>query len=87
MKVILYGPFYLVAIYAFVRQRVWIQPWCLVWAGCVIGTAAPIFMENFYGSLTSEPMLYITINGLPIAVSKQIATDNDDVHENLLMTP
>jgi hypothetical protein len=54
--------------YAFVRQRIWIQPWCLLWAGAVLGTAAPIWIDNFMGSATSAPEMYASIYGVPVLV-------------------
>ena len=71
-KVLLYAPFYITATYAFIRQRIWIQPWCLLWAGAVLGSSAPVFIENFYGSLAAEPWLYLSINGLPVMVRRMI---------------
>ena len=67
-RVFLYTPFYLIAGYAFVRQRIWIQPWCLFWAGAVLATTAVTWIDNFWGSVTSEPEMYFSINGVPVAV-------------------
>ena len=68
VRVYVYVPFYVAATYAFVRQRSWVQPLCLLYAGAVLGTTLPTFFENFQNARTSEPMLYLAINGLPAAV-------------------
>ena len=68
MRVFVFVPFYLVAVYAFARQRVWIQPWCLLWAGATIGMHLPIIADNLAGAISAQPLMYLSIHGAPIAV-------------------
>ena len=68
MRVVVFLPFYAAAVYAFARQRAWIQPWCLLWAGATIGMHIPIIADNLAGSVAAQPFMYLSIHGVPIAV-------------------
>ena len=49
IDVLLFGPFYLFAIYAFVRARAWIRVPALVWSGMMLSNVLIILMEERYG--------------------------------------
>jgi hypothetical protein len=49
IDVLFFGPFYLFAIYAFVRGRDWIRLPALVWAGMMTANVLIILMEERYG--------------------------------------
>jgi len=54
IDVIFFGPFYLLAIYAFIRGRNWIRIPALVWSGTMMANVLIILMEERYG-LTPAP--------------------------------
>jgi EXPERA (EXPanded EBP superfamily) len=49
IDVLLFGPFYVAAIYAFVRARAWIRVPALVWSGMMLSNVLIILMEERYG--------------------------------------
>ena len=49
IDVLVFGPFYVVAIYAFVRGREWIRPWALVWCGLMLANVSVILLEEYDG--------------------------------------
>lgn len=49
IDVIFFGPFYLFAVYAFVRGRDWIRVPALVWSGTMLANVAIILMDERYG--------------------------------------
>ncbi len=49
IDVIFFGPFYLVAFYAFLRGRNWIRLPALVWSGTMMANVLIILMEEKYG--------------------------------------
>lgn len=49
IDVLLFGPFYFFAIYAFVRGRNWIRVPALVWSGTMMANVLIILMEERYG--------------------------------------
>lgn len=49
IDVLLFGPFYLFAIAAFVRGRDWIRTPALVWSGMMLANVLIILMEERYG--------------------------------------
>lgn len=53
IDVLLFGPFYLAAIYAFVRSRAWIRVPALVWSGMMASNVLIILMEERYGDFAS----------------------------------
>ncbi|WP_422773363.1 EXPERA domain-containing protein [Plantactinospora sp. WMMC1484] len=54
IDILLFGPFYLAAIYAFVRSRAWIRTPALVWSGMMAANVSIILMEERYG-VTASP--------------------------------
>jgi hypothetical protein len=54
IDVLFFGPFYLAAIYAFVRSRAWIRVPALVWSGMMASNVLIILMEERYG-VTASP--------------------------------
>ena len=49
IDVLLFGPFYLAAIYAFVRARAWIRVPALVWSGMMLSNVLILLMEERFG--------------------------------------
>jgi len=49
IDVIFFGPFYLFAIYAFIKGRNWIRVPALVWSGTMLANVLIILMEERYG--------------------------------------
>jgi len=49
IDVLLFGPFYVFAIYAFVRARAWIRVPALVWSGMMLSNVLIILMEERFG--------------------------------------
>lgn len=54
IDVLLFGPFYAAAIYAFIRGRAWIRVPALVWAGMMLSNVLIILMDERFG-LTPAP--------------------------------
>jgi len=54
IDVLLFGPFYLAAIYAFARSRAWIRVPALVWSGMMLSNVLIILMDERYG-VTASP--------------------------------
>jgi EXPERA (EXPanded EBP superfamily) len=50
IDVLFFGPFYLAAIYAFVRGRDWIRVPALVWSGTMLANVLIILMEERFGT-------------------------------------
>ncbi len=53
LDVLFFGPFYLFAIYAFIRGRDWIRVPALVWAGTMSANVLILLMEERYGEYAS----------------------------------
>lgn len=49
IDVIFFGPFYLFAVYAFIRGRNWIKVPALVWSGTMLANVLIILMDERYG--------------------------------------
>jgi hypothetical protein len=49
IDVVLFGPFYLCALYAFTRGRDWIRVPALVWSGTMLANVLIILMDERYG--------------------------------------
>lgn len=49
IDVLYFGPFYLAAIYAFIRARNWIRVPALIWSGLMLANVLIILMEERYG--------------------------------------
>jgi hypothetical protein len=54
IDVLFFGPFYLFAIYAFIRGRNWIRVPALVWSGTMLANVLIILMEERFG-ITPAP--------------------------------
>jgi hypothetical protein len=53
IDVVFFGPFYLFAIYAFLRGRDWIRLPALVWSGTMCANVLIILMEERYGQFAT----------------------------------
>jgi hypothetical protein len=49
IDVVFFGPFYFLAVYAFVRGRNWIKVPALVWSGTMLANVLIILMDERYG--------------------------------------
>ena len=49
IDVVLFGPFYFFALYAFVRGRNWIRVPALVWSGLMLANVSIILMDERFG--------------------------------------
>ncbi|HEY7044473.1 MAG TPA: emopamil-binding family protein [Nocardioidaceae bacterium] len=49
IDVLLFGPFYVAAIYAFVKGKEWIRPFAFVWAGMMLSNVLIILLEEADG--------------------------------------
>jgi EXPERA (EXPanded EBP superfamily) len=73
IDVVFFGPFYLFAIYTFVRGRDWIRLPALVWSGAMCANVLILLMEERYGQWASPQFAFVlAANGawllLPLAV-------------------
>jgi EXPERA (EXPanded EBP superfamily) len=73
IDVLFFGPFYVFAIYAFLRGRDWIRLPALVWSGTMIANVLIILMEERYGEYATPHFPFVlALNGpwllLPLAV-------------------
>src|SRR5258705_13543462 len=50
IDVVFFGPFYFLAVYAFVRGRNWIKVPALVWSGTMLANVLIILMDERYGA-------------------------------------
>jgi len=73
IDVLFFGPFYVAAVYAFVRSRAWIRVPALVWSGMMASNVLIILMEERYG-VTASPHFGVVVGAnltwllLPIAL-------------------
>lgn len=65
IDVVLFGPFYLCAIYAFVRARAWIRVPALVWAGMMLSNVLIILMDEAYGTSRTPHLGLVALLNLP----------------------
>jgi len=63
IDVLFFGPFYLFALYAFIRGRDWIRVPALVWSGMLMANVLIILMDERYG-VTPAPnfLLVLALN-------------------------
>ncbi len=60
---LIFGPFYLAAIYAFWKGRSWIRIPCIVWAGMMLAIVMIILFEELWGkSPTTAPVAVVAAN-------------------------
>jgi hypothetical protein len=63
LDVVLYGPYYLVAVYAFVRGREWIRVPTIFYAGMLFADVFIILGEELAGAHASpQPLLVVSLN-------------------------
>jgi hypothetical protein len=65
IDVLFFGPFYVAAIYAFVRGRDWIRPWAFVWAGTMMANVAIILLEEHSGAYATDRFGIVLAANLP----------------------
>ncbi|MEV0271690.1 MAG: DUF2781 domain-containing protein [Hamadaea sp.] len=65
IDVLLFGPFYLAAVYAFVRRRNWIRVPALVWSGMMLSNVLIILMEERYGPHATPDFGFVLAVNLP----------------------
>jgi hypothetical protein len=65
IDVLAFGPFYLAAIYAFIRGRNWIRLPALVWSGMMLSNVLIILMEERYGQWASPRFGLVLAVNLP----------------------
>jgi hypothetical protein len=65
IDVLFFGPFYLAAIYAFVRGRTWIRTPALVWSGTMTANVLIILMEERYGVYATPHFGIVLASNLP----------------------
>jgi hypothetical protein len=65
IDVIGFGPFYLAAIYAFIRRRNWIRVPALVWSGLMLANVLIILMEERYGEWATPTFGFVLAVNLP----------------------
>lgn len=60
---IVYGPFYLIAIYAICKGKNWIRPWALCYAWGLFYSLTVIMMEEFVGETkATDPVTVFLVN-------------------------
>jgi hypothetical protein len=65
IDVIFFGPFYLAAIYAFIRGRNWIRVPALVWSGTMLANVLIILMDERYGVTPAPNFGFVLLLNLP----------------------
>jgi hypothetical protein len=65
IDVLLFGPFYLAAIYAFIRGRNWIRVPALVWSGMMMSNVLIILMDERYGVTPPPNYAFVLALNLP----------------------
>lgn len=65
IDVIYFGPFYIAAIYAFIRGRNWIRLPALVWSGMMLSNVLIILMDERYGVTPAPNFGFVLATNLP----------------------
>ena len=62
---IVYGPFYIAALYAFWKGKEWIRNWSIIWASVMLATVTVILGEEIAGPFASDhlPLVLATNAG------------------------
>ncbi|KAA6363451.1 MAG: hypothetical protein EZS28_041022, partial [Streblomastix strix] len=62
IDVLYFGPFYAIALYAFIKKKNWIRNWTLLWISMMLVNLAVIFAEELYGEYKSpnKPIIIVT---------------------------
>src|SRR5258708_38918114 len=61
----LFGPFYILAIYAFVRGKNWIKVPALVYSGMMLSNVLIILFEEMYGPRPAPQFIFVFLLNLP----------------------
>jgi len=90
IDVLLFGPFYAAAIYAFVRAREWIRVPSILWAGMMLSNVIIIMFDEFLGVHASpRPLVVLAANAswflVPILVLWRLGRTEHPFTEELLM--
>jgi hypothetical protein len=62
---LLFGPFYVFALYAFARGRDWIRQPAFLWAGVMMTNVTIIMFEEYCGPYATPRPLVVTLANLP----------------------
>jgi hypothetical protein len=73
MDVLLYGPFYVVAVYALLRDRPWIRTPMVLWSGLMLMGVAVIMGEEMFGPYRTPAPLIIWLANAPWIVFPLLA--------------
>lgn len=65
IDVLVFGPFYAFAIYAFIRGRNWIRVPALVWSGMMLSNVLIILMEERSGRFANPDFPFVVAVNLP----------------------
>jgi hypothetical protein len=65
IDVVLFGPFYAFATYAFIRARNWIRVPALVWSGMMLSNVLIILMEERYGQYANPHFPFVVAVNAP----------------------
>jgi hypothetical protein len=82
IDVLLFGPFYVAATYAFVRARAWIRVPALVWSGLMTANVLIILMEERYGISATPHFGVVFASNLPwllMPIATIVRMRRDDV--------
>ena len=62
---VVYGPFYIAALYAFWKGKEWIRNWSIIWASVMLATVTVILGEEIAGPYASDhlPLVFATNAG------------------------
>ena len=90
IDVLLFGPFYAAAIYAFVRAREWIRIPSVLWAGMMLANVIIIMFDEFLGVHASpRPFMVLAANAswivVPMIVFWRMARKEHPFTEEMLM--
>jgi hypothetical protein len=65
IDVLFFGPFYIFAIYAFVRGREWIRPFAILWCGAMMANVSIIMLEEWHGIYATPRLGIVAGANLP----------------------
>ena len=65
IDVLFFGPFYVLAIYAFVRGRDWIRLPAVLWAGTMMANVAMIMLEEWHGIYRTNHLAFVAALNVP----------------------
>ncbi len=90
LDVLLFGPFYAAATYAYARGREWIRIPCVLWAGMMLANVTIILFEEFVGPHASpRPLVVLAANAgwlvFPVLVLLRVAGKEHPFTEELVI--